>query len=84
MNDVIFFSDQTQTKFTVSIGRVFGVNNINLNSFRDCASDISHGNETERLQCEQKIIGQFVKIQLEGKEILSLCEVNVHGEVIAG
>ena len=84
MNDVPFFSDQKLRNFTVSIGRVFDVNNINPDSFHDCASDISYGNETKNVQCEQKVIGQYVRIKLEGEGILSLCEVNVYGESISG
>ena len=69
---------------TVSIGRKFNETEGDLEGFQDCASESFNTSETKTLQCKRNIIGQYVSIQLNDMGILSLCEVQVHGEQISG
>ena len=80
----LFFTEEKLTDFTVSIGKDFDKNNIDQTTFKDCMPDILNVNDTKFVQCERKVIGQYVKIQLKGKGILSLCEVQVYGILMLG
>ena len=68
------------TNFTLLIGNMSTENNIDQVYFKECISAVSHARKTKTWQCEKALIGQYVKIQLEGKGLLSLCEVQIHGK----
>ena len=72
------------TDFTVSIAKEFDKNNISKSTFKNCAPGLENVNKTKGLQCKRKVIGQYVKIQLERQGILSLCEVQIYGILMFG
>ena len=80
----MYFAGERHNNFTVSIGRGFNETEGDLEGFQDCASDLFNASETKILQCDRKIIGQYVRIQLNEMGILSLCKVQVIGKQISG
>ena len=87
ISNVAYIEDKRLHDFTIAVGSEVNFHDsFNPNNFATCAY-VSGGlkaAETRLIPCTHGVTGRYIVIYFNRKDVLTLCEVEVYGQSVAG